>query len=111
MAHFRRYSWPRSGCTLAPMTAEATETTRSNYEPIQRLEIENYGCIRKASVTLTPLHALIGPNDSGKSTVLRALRTAAQFAGSDFGAEPNIKPVPFRPRLGDGSVVRLEYRH
>ena len=48
------------------------------YEPIKTLEIENYGCIRRANFALTRLHALIGPNDSGKSTALRALRTAAQ---------------------------------
>jgi predicted ATPase len=39
------------------------------------LEIEGYGCIQSAALHLSPLHALIGPNDSGKSTVLRALRT------------------------------------
>ena len=44
------------------------------YDPIVRLDIENYGCIRKASFSLRPLHALIGPNDSGKTTTLRALR-------------------------------------
>src|SRR6188472_1562286 len=44
---------------------------------VQELRIENYGCIRDATFRFTPLHALIGPNDSGKSTVLRALRTLA----------------------------------
>jgi predicted ATPase len=42
---------------------------------IEELRIENYGCIQDATFRLTPLHALIGPNDSGKSTVLRALKT------------------------------------
>ncbi len=40
---------------------------------IEDLRIENYGCIQDATFRFTPLHALIGPNDSGKSTVLRAL--------------------------------------
>lgn len=44
------------------------------YQPITTLEIENYGCIKKAKFELTPLHAFIGPNDGGKSTILRALR-------------------------------------
>lgn len=44
---------------------------------IHELRIENYGCIRDATFRFTPLHALIGPNDSGKTTVLRALRTIA----------------------------------
>lgn len=44
---------------------------------IHELRVENYGCIRDAMFRFTPLHALIGPNDSGKTTVLRALRTIA----------------------------------
>lgn len=47
---------------------------------IDRLSIENYGCIAGLNVQLTPLHALIGPNDSGKSTVLGALRTLSVLA-------------------------------
>lgn len=42
---------------------------------VEELRIQSYGCIEDATFKLTPLHALIGPNDSGKSTVLRALRT------------------------------------
>lgn len=37
------------------------------------VRIENFGCVRQADIKLTPLHALIGPNDSGKSTILRAI--------------------------------------
>jgi predicted ATPase len=70
-----------------------------SFEPIRQLDIENYGCIKKASFALTPLHALIGPNDSGKSTTLRALRTLAQFAAGNFGPEPS-HPRPFDPFIG-----------
>lgn len=76
-----------------------------SYEPIQRLEIENYGCIRKTSLELTPLHALIGPNDSGKSTILRALRTVAQLGASRI----DLFSAPFDPRLGDQSTLRVEF--
>jgi predicted ATPase len=48
------------------------------------MTIKNCGCIQGAEVNLTNLHALIGPNDSGKSTILRALRTATQFATGEF---------------------------
>jgi predicted ATPase len=37
------------------------------------LRIVDFRCIREVTLQLTPLHALIGPNDSGKSTILRAL--------------------------------------
>ena len=83
-----------------------------SYEPIQRLEIENYGCIRKLSLCLSPLHALIGPNDSGKSTVLRALRTAAKFAGGQFDFDGDRRPLPFDPMIDtrtSGSSIGLHY--
>ena len=70
------------------------------HTPIQKVTIQNCGCVRKAEVNLTRLHALIGPNDSGKSTILRALRTATQFATEGFtqdekGEDP---PVDFTTR-------------
>lgn len=70
-----------------------------SYEPIKTLEIENYGCIKSAKFELSPLHALIGPNDSGKSTTLRALRTVTQFAMGNFGNDPDNNPRPFDPML------------
>jgi energy-coupling factor transporter ATP-binding protein EcfA2 len=53
------------------------------FEYIKKLDIEDYGCVKQASFALTPLHALIGPNDSGKSTTLRALRTITRCATED----------------------------
>jgi len=46
---------------------------------VETVRIENFGCVRDARLELTRLHALIGPNDSGKSTVLSALSTAAEL--------------------------------
>ncbi len=68
---------------------------RMAHEPIERIDIEGYGCIRKASIALSPIHAFIGPNDSGKSTILRAVRTVAQFAAGTFADAD----VPFDPML------------
>ena len=48
---------------------------------IERLLLKNFGCVREASVALTPIHAFIGPNDSGKSTLLRAVEGLARFTG------------------------------
>lgn len=45
---------------------------------IERLVVEGMGCLRRVDVSLTPLHALIGPNDSGKSTLLRAVDVAVR---------------------------------
>jgi predicted ATPase len=34
-----------------------------------------FGCLKNVELKLTKLHALVGPNDSGKSTILRGIRT------------------------------------
>lgn len=47
---------------------------------VTELRIQGFGCIRDARLALTPLHALIGPSDSGKTTVLRALRALSRYA-------------------------------
>ena len=50
--------------------------------PPESLLIENCGCIRGAKIALIPLHAFIGPNDTGKSTILRAAATFGQAIGA-----------------------------
>ena len=47
---------------------------------IQTFRAKNYGCLVDVTATLTPLHAFIGPNDSGKSTILHAIRALSKFA-------------------------------
>jgi predicted ATPase len=40
---------------------------------IRRFRIQNYKALRDVAMNLTPLHVLIGPNDSGKTSILEAL--------------------------------------
>lgn len=75
----------------------ATQTQPESW-PIEHLSIRGYGCIQNASFRLTPLHALIGPNDSGKSTTLRALRVVCQFAAGTFDTG-GVATTPFDPRM------------
>lgn len=68
-------------------------------EHIQRFSAKGYGCLRDVTAELTPLHAFIGPNDSGKSTILRGIRTVVQLAGGTFmkggqGWEPFDPGIP-----------------
>lgn len=63
---------------------------------ITKLKAENYGCLKNVEVDLTPVHALIGPNDSGKSTLLHAARTLVQFASGKF-AHNQGEWFPFDP--------------
>ncbi len=69
-------------------------------EFIERFTVKNYGCVKDVSVELTPLHAFIGPNDSGKSTLLRAMRTITQLARGIFDSDG-----PFNPQLTDAEYV------
>ncbi|WP_437790838.1 AAA family ATPase [Sorangium sp. So ce693] len=60
----------------------------------------NYGCLVNTEASLTPLHAFIGPNDSGKSTLLHGMRTLVQFAGSGFQRDDDEDTwEPFDPYL------------
>ncbi|MDI3283806.1 ATP-binding protein [Polyangium sp. 15x6] len=65
---------------------------------IKTFHAKNYGCLKDVTVGLTPLHAFIGPNDSGKSTILRGIRTVVQFAGGKFERRED-KWLPFDPML------------
>lgn len=40
---------------------------------ISKLHIENFKALRDVSLDLTPLHVLIGPNNSGKTSILEAI--------------------------------------
>ena len=52
---------------------------------VERLRVQNYGCVQDCELTLSPLHALVGPNDSGKSTLLAALETLGLLGAADRG--------------------------
>jgi predicted ATPase len=47
---------------------------------IERIHIKSFGCIEDVELELGPLQAFIGPNDSGKSTILRAVEVAVEVA-------------------------------
>lgn len=74
---------------------------------ITRFKAENYGCLKNVEVDLKPVHAFIGPNDSGKSTLLHALRTVCQLAGKGFANGPGNSPLPFDPWVpwADGTLL------
>jgi predicted ATPase len=92
---------------------------------ITRLEIENFKAIKKLSIDLGPLTVLVGPNDSGKSTILQALdvlgrvgsRTTFDGGGvprifdttpSSLANDPRVRVMRFAV---DGAVDRRVYRY
>ncbi|MBI4703202.1 MAG: AAA family ATPase [Deltaproteobacteria bacterium] len=81
---------------------------------ITELHVQNYGCLGQVAATgLTPIHAFVGPNDSGKSTLLRAVRVLASFAAGNpqqavrfdmqvSGASPE-RPISLACMAGTGA--------
>ncbi|MFB6265311.1 MAG: AAA family ATPase [Bradymonadaceae bacterium] len=46
---------------------------------LERLEVQNFRCLRDVSLELEPLTILVGPNASGKSTLLDALDSGTNY--------------------------------
>jgi hypothetical protein len=62
------YTWSQ------PDRLRATTQERHMAKALGRLEISEFGCIQTLTLELSRFHALIGPPDSGKSTIQRALQ-------------------------------------
>ena len=79
---------------------------------ITRLRAKNFGCLRDVDVQLSPLHAFIGPNDSGKSTLLRAMRTIVHLASDEFhdvdSSDGSTHLGPFDPGIGVMEIFDLK---
>jgi ABC-type branched-subunit amino acid transport system ATPase component len=74
---------------------------------IKTFRAQNYGCLKDVTMGLTPLHAFVGPNDSGKSTILRGIRTVVQFAGGYFrSSNDGWSWLPFNPVTPGRRVTR-----
>jgi len=81
---------------------------------LAKIRIQNFGCIKDVSLDLAGICAMIGPNDSGKSTLLRAVRTALQLVNGAFsGGFPEIHGEmtcrPFDPGRNRGAEIELEF--
>jgi predicted ATPase len=86
---------------------------------IKTITIENYKALKHVTLELTPIHALIGPNDSGKTSILNALAALSRstdlplqqafdgaWEGRDLvwhGDSTNL--VGFDCSLEEGSVI------
>jgi predicted ATPase len=60
---------------------------------IKTLHAENFRCLRDVTVDFAPLTILVGPNASGKSTILEALQHRYIFAHEDrWQRSPDLHP-------------------
>src|SRR5262249_43853244 len=71
--------------------------TQTERAMIESIEFTNFKALRKTTLPLAPFTLLLGPNGSGKTTVLQALEAAAIFAAEGVGIQRN--PAPFPPML------------
>ncbi len=72
---------------------------------IEQVHVLRFGCLRAVRIQLAPLHAFIGPNDTGKSTLLQALHLAAAVAAR---SPARALPDPLVTRFFDSTADRPE---
>lgn len=53
---------------------------------ITRFRVQNYKALKDVSLDLTPVHVLIGPNDSGKTSILEAMAALSRSADYELPA-------------------------
>ena len=51
---------------------------------ITHFHVENFKALKDVTIDLTPIHVLIGPNDSGKTSILQAM------AAMSLSCEKNV---------------------
>lgn len=52
---------------------------------LERIRIRNFKALRDVTLDLTPIHVLIGPNDSGKSSILEAIAALSRLMDLEAG--------------------------
>ncbi len=70
---------------------------------IRKVHFKNFRCLRSVALTLEPLTVLVGPNSSGKTTVLEGLQSHSQFAPSDYWRHDTKLSLSIQGEYHDGS--------
>lgn len=85
---------------------------------ITRFQVQNYKALRDVTLDLTPMHVLIGPNDTGKTSILEAMTALCRsvdypleeaFTGSWQGSDLVWQHTPNLP-VSLGVTVEEEQR-
>ena len=63
---------------------------------IQELRIQNFRSLRDVTLNLQPVNLLIGPNNCGKTNVLKALKFFSEILAGDFADKKEIERLRFR---------------
>ena len=69
---------------------------------IEEFHVQNYKALRDVTLKLTPVHVLIGPNDSGKTSILEAIAALCRSVDHDlrdaFTGDWNNRALVWRHR-------------
>ena len=89
---------------------------------ITRFRVQNYKALRDVTLDLTPVHVLIGPNDSGKTSILEAIAALCRsvdhpvtemflgrWQGSELVSGPHRGIVELTASLAINDHPNLEY--
>ena len=60
---------------------------RKANEMIKTLRVTNYKALRDVEIELTPIHVLIGPNDTGKTSILKEVLAQVDKSAGGFYTE------------------------
>jgi predicted ATPase len=68
---------------------------------IRKVHFQNFRCLRDVELTLEPLTVLVGPNSSGKTTVLEGLKPKRNFVDTDRWRQDETLQVSIRWEFTD----------
>lgn len=74
---------------------------------IRTVHFKNFRCLRDVELTLEPLTVLVGPNSSGKTTVLEGLQPRYQFNLSDFWRQEHSAELSIKWSYDDGLMAGI----
>ena len=90
---------------------------------ITRFRVQNYKALRDVTLDLTPMHVLIGPNDSGKTSILEALASLCRsvdhqlseafigsWNGTDLVWKGNLDQIVALEAEGNAGEKNWKYR-
>lgn len=79
--------------------------------PLRKLRVQGFGPLRDVSIEFAPLTVLVGPNDSGKTQILRVIEELARaHEGRQGWASlfPNPRAFQERTFKGGGQIIRFD---
>jgi recombinational DNA repair ATPase RecF len=101
----------------SPARRRQAETQPSGAAMIKAIHFKNYKALRDTTLPLGRLTLLIGPNGSGESTALGAIRLwAPQLGASSLTAGLAVEEATVAVRIewggaNDGKTVKQQWRH